>query len=107
MIDEPDELTALQMENNLLELQSRILRAENAAVEDRLQALRDEMQAEIDAIPQTPIGPDQAIISSDELEELRLARGQLRWLIKRLGGSIAGPILRRWSGWRTVEERWR
>ena len=50
---------------------------------------------------------DEAEGRRAELEKAQLARGDLTWLVNRLATSPAGWILRRWSGWRTMEDRWR
>jgi hypothetical protein len=84
----PDELTSLQMENNLLIHEVRMLRAQLAAAQkwrkNREQADRDEGT--------TP--------------EQKQAFQDMRHLVDRLNGSSVAPVLRRKAGFRTLVERY-
>jgi hypothetical protein len=84
----PDELTSLQMENNLLIHEVRLLRAQLTAAQrwrkNREQADRDEGS--------TP--------------EQKQAFQDIRHLVDRLNGSSLGPVLRRRPGFRELVERY-
>lgn len=108
-----DALRTLRSENQLLTLQARVLRSRlrDAEASDRrrleqeaeeLGARIRELEGELHLLRTT-----KKVLDPDEYNELWEARGQLRWLVGRLGSSFVGPLLRTRPGWRTLEARWR
>lgn len=80
-------IEALQMENDLLTTEVAALRAELAA------GHRQEDD------------PSARRISAERLERLTQAERDLRWLLRRLGSGVKGWVLRRFPGYRVIEER--
>jgi hypothetical protein len=78
---------ALQMENDLLAAEVASLRAELAS------GRREEED------------PSSRRISADRLQRLVQAERDLKWLLRRLGGGSVGWLLRRFRGYRVVEDR--
>lgn len=86
---EPYELVeALQMENDLLTAEVAALRAELASG-------RREQE-----------DPSARLLSAERLERLTRAERDLKWLLRRLGGGTPGWLLRRFPGYRVLEERY-
>lgn len=84
----PDELVSLQMENNLLTHEVRLLRAQLAAAK-KWRKNREREDLEQGSSP-----------------EQKQAFEDLRYLVDRLNGSSLGPVLRRRAGFRTLVERY-
>jgi hypothetical protein len=79
---------ALHMENDLLAAEVAALRAELAS------GHREEEN------------PSARRISPERLERLARAERDLKWLLRRLGGGTMGWVLRRFPGYRVLEERY-
>jgi hypothetical protein len=84
---QPDELMSLQMENELLTLEVRHLRA-------RLRA--------VGVDPQSASGGESEVVPSQYEQAYR----DVRWLIRRLNNSPAGIVLRRREGFRALVKRY-
>jgi hypothetical protein len=78
---------ALQMENDLLTAEVAALRAELAS------GRREEED------------PSARRVSAERLERLTQAEHDLKWLLRRLGGGARGWVLRRFRGYRVIEDR--
>jgi len=78
---------ALQMENDLLTAEVAALRAELAS------GRREEED------------PSARRVSAERWERLTQAEHDLNWLLRRLGGGMKGRVLRRFRGYRVLEER--
>lgn len=90
MPDDPDlegMVEALQMENDLLTAEVAALRAELAS------GYREEED------------PSARRISAERFARLTRAERDLKWLLRRLGGGTRGWVLRRFRGYRVLEER--
>lgn len=96
---EPTDAVALRMENDLLANENAVLRARMAEAESKAKKARKAL-AKANAAPVTPT------VDEGLLEELTRARSDLRWFIQRLSASPIGFLLRRWEGFRVLEERW-
>lgn len=83
------DVSGLQMENNLLIHENRLLRARLTDAERLMRQLRG---ADTDGGP--------------TLADLRQAHEDMRHLVKRLNNSGMGPLLRRKAGFRTLVERY-
>jgi hypothetical protein len=77
---------------------------ENPALRRNLVQTRQDLEATRQVVRQLQT---EARIRRAELEQARLAQGDLTWLVNRLASSPIGSILRRWAAWRTMEDRWR
>ncbi|MDP8977723.1 MAG: hypothetical protein M3N17_03945, partial [Actinomycetota bacterium] len=77
---QPSDADLLRMENELLALENRFLKAKLAT------AARS--------------GPGAGGAGSER------PLGDMQWLLRRLGGSPVGPLLRRREAWRTLETRY-
>ena len=80
------------------------LALENPALRRNLELTRRDLEASRQVVQRLQSEASERRVA---LEKARLAEGDLKWLVNRLASSPAGWILRRWSGWRTMEERWR
>ena len=78
---------ALQMENDLLTAEVAALRAELAS------GRREEED------------PSARRVSAERLERLTQAEHDLKWLLRRLGGGAQRWVLRRFRGYRVIEDR--
>jgi hypothetical protein len=85
-----DELSTLAMENELLRYEVAHLRARLAAAETVAKSAGDTLASKRGS------GADAD----------RSARDDLVWLLRRLDRSLAGPLLRRRSGFRELRERY-
>jgi hypothetical protein len=86
----PEDVTSLQMENNLLAHEVKLLRGRLRSV---TRQLRDMQAADEDG---TPAG----------LAQMRQAYDDIHHLVERLNSSGLGPLLRRRAGFRTLLERY-
>jgi hypothetical protein len=84
-----DDIDALRMESDLLALENEFLRS-------RL----DQADGQ-----QAPDSSNKILISKAEYERLRRTQSDLRWLLQRLNGTVVGPLLKLWKGWRRQMER--
>lgn len=91
--ERPSDLTALAMENDLLRHEVRYLRAQVSDLEE-----------EVAARLLVPEG--HRLVDEDDLRTFEKANSDMRWLMGRLAGSPAGWLLRRWGGFRTLQERY-
>lgn len=107
---------ALRMENELLALENRLLRARPVGVDaDAVRRARlEEREKGREAVHRVreKYEADKAerrsrfaSVPHERLDELTRAESDLKWLIGRLSGSPAGPLLRRWEGWRALVRR--
>jgi hypothetical protein len=87
----PSDIDKLRMENELLTFEVEYLR--NVVAE---KGRSSQQAATADALG----------ISSEETEELKQARSDLRWVLRRLDGSPIGWILRRRQGFASLTNRW-
>lgn len=95
----PDELSALQMENELLRYEVAHLRA-------RLAAPRTGPKAGTGTSTGTGTG-NGTRNGTAERDEAAQARRDLVWLLERLDAiPVAGPALRRRAGYRELRERY-
>jgi hypothetical protein len=87
----PDAVASLQMENNLLTHEIRLLRA-------RLKA------AKVSSL----VGKheDIEVVSSEQMDSYRQADEDIRHLVRRLNQAGIGSILRRRPGFRTLIDRY-
>lgn len=76
----PSDADVLRMENELLALENRFLKAKLATADRSAPAAGGG-------------GSERAL-------------GDMQWLLRRLGGSPIGPLLRRRDAWRTLEARY-
>jgi hypothetical protein len=93
----PSEADLVRMTNDRLVL-------ENPALRRNLDQTRQDLEATRQVVRQLQA---EAGERRAELERAKLAQGDLTWLVNRLASSPIGWILRRWSAWRTMEDRWR
>ena len=95
----PEDAIALTMENRLLTIEVEYLRGRVAELEDG-GVLPEQASA-------TLARRDRELARlREQVDTLGQARSDLRWLLERLGGSPAGPLLRRFGGFTTLERRW-
>ncbi len=80
------------------------LALENPALRRNLERARKDLEASHQVVQRLQA---EAKDRRAKLEKARLAEGDLKWLVNRLATSPVGWILRRWGGWRKMEERWR
>jgi len=85
--DSDADVHELQMENDLLALEVESLRGRLEEGDDDLEVL------------------DQITLARSEVERLRRADRDLRWLLTRLGTGPLGWLLRRRRGYRRLAER--
>ncbi len=98
----PDDPVVLRMENDLLAMENDHLRGRmergvpSAAVRDQLR----EMEAELAR------SEEHLAVERERVAELAQARSDLRWLLQRFEGTPARLLLRRFSGYRLLVDRW-
>lgn len=113
----PDDPVALRMENDLLMLEVEHLRGHVRDMPKEADSLRRHLaraeqlraQAEsqhVRAESQLARAESQLAAERERVEQLTRARSDLRWLLRRLDGSPAGFMLRRFEGFRTLMDRW-
>lgn len=98
-----EEPISVTMENRLLTVEVEFLRGRCRELESL--AARAEADQRSRA---TKAGRNDARVTKlrQDVAELRQARSDLRWLLERLDRSPAGPLFRRFEGFRTLQERW-
>jgi hypothetical protein len=102
--DAPDFDFYKPTEADLARMMNDRLTLENPALRRNLERARQDLEASRLVVQRLQA---EASERRAELERARLAEGDLMWLVNRLATSPVGWILRRWSGWRKMEERWR
>ena len=110
----PTDADRLRMENDLLGLEAQVLRARargSAArvtqLEQEREHLRDEVEhlrGEIHKIREASAG--KVIVDPERYEELKHARRDLNWLLRRMSHSLLGWAFGMLKGYRRLEERW-
>jgi Mg2+ and Co2+ transporter CorA len=103
-IHEPTDPHALRMENDLIAAENAAMRARLEESKRQVRVLERKLAAQAAALEGAAQRRD--VIDDDTVAELRRARSDLRWFIQRLSGSPVGWMLRRWEGFRALEERW-
>ena len=83
--------------------ENELLRTENDVLRARLYDLERGLD-ELELGYLRSIAEDDA--QADEIEELRQARGDIRWVTKRISKTPIAWVLRRRPGYRNLEERW-
>ncbi len=83
-VPDQDDVPALRLENELLAYENQYLTSRIAEMEREADRLR---------------------VVEEQVEVYRVAYHDLRWLLRRLSSSPVGPLLRRWRGWRQLQER--
>jgi hypothetical protein len=112
------ELATLQMENELLAHEIRHLRARLAqgerAFTKAAAAKRDRQKDKLTKV-RSRLDQEKKLRRATErknarllrrLEGARAAQEDLRWLLERLDGSVAGPLLRRRAGFRALTKKY-
>jgi len=107
---DPDDLAALQLENQLLTQEVRFLRA-NLKVMERAATDPDQTAAGAAAAKTLKAtkkgrGKKTTEVSAAELKRLQTADEDVRWLVRRLDDSGLGRLLRTRGGFKTLIERY-
>jgi len=99
----PTELTGALMENELLRYEVRHLKGRLSAATGEFPPGPDDERAARAAAnkPKQDDVPGPAIARRNQQ-----AYDDIVWLVGRLDSSAAGPLLRRWSGFRTLRSRY-
>lgn len=83
-------LSRLESENGLLKTEIRVLRTQ-------LDDLRESLE-------HSEWGSESR--AAEELEELEQARGDIRWVTRRISKTPLAWVLRKRQGYRNLEQRW-
>ena len=108
----PTDADMLRMENDLLSFEAGFLRARIIAVDEEIAAVvreKDQERAQLESRlleASRQAAEDQVVVDRTQYELMKTATGDIRWLVRRLARSPIGWALRRWGGWRVMEERW-
>ena len=110
----PTDADRLRMENDLLALEAQVLRArakgfdgQVARFEQEQERLRDEVAHLREEIQKTRGALAGKVLADPErYEELKEARRDLNWLLRRLSHSPLGWAFGMFKGFSRLEERW-
>jgi hypothetical protein len=110
----PTDADRLRMENDLLALEAEVLRARAKGFDARLARLEqekerwrdeaDHLRGELKKIRAAAAG--KVMADPERYEELKEARRDLNWLLRRLHNSPMGWAFGMFKGFRRLEERW-
>jgi len=110
----PTDADRLRMENDLLALEAQVLRARAAGFDARVARIEQErehfrneaehLRGEIRKTRQAAAG--RAMVDPEWYEELKHARRDLNWLLRRMSNSLLGWAFGLFKGYRRLEERW-
>lgn len=104
--DAPSDPRVLGLENQLLKTEVAVLRSRLAGVDDEIGAIQRQLDIADLALKGLQDRIDDAVLlSPDNYEDLRQAKRDLRWILRRLVHSPLGPILSRRSGFSSLIKR--
>ena len=97
---------ALGLENQLLALEVQVLRGRTRVLQEDLTRVQDDLSRLRSSAAPPPLPTGTIPVKETDYDDLREAKRNLRWLLRRLGSGPFGWFIRRRSGYRALADRW-